>query len=76
MYLKFNDISTYKYAYKILLLNKFAIEIGYYFHHLQFRDFTAFWRMVPVPRISFCWCFIHDYNHEYWSLSTFGLQVL
>jgi len=28
MYLKFNDISTYEYAYKTLLLNKFAIELG------------------------------------------------
>lgn len=67
MYLKFNDISTYKYAYKTLLLNKYVVELGYYFHHFQFRDFTAFWRMVPVPSRSYC-CFIHDYNREYWSL--------
>lgn len=76
MYLKFNDISTYKYNYKTLLLNKFAIELGYYFHHFQFRDFTAFWRMVPVQSMSYCCCFIHDYNHKYWSLCTFGLRVL
>lgn len=76
MYLKFNDISTYKYAYKTLLFNKFAIELNYYFHHFQFRDFTAFWRLVPVPSMTYCCCFVNDYNHQYRSLSTFGLQVL